>query len=233
MVDTQRIVSRAEWLEARKALLVREKAFTKQRDELSAARRALPRVRVDKDYRFTGEQGPLGLGDLFGDKSQLAVYHFMLGPDATAGCKSCTFWADHFSPIVIHLNHRDVAFAVISRGPLDRLQAYAKRFGWTFPWVSSNGSDFNFDYGVSFTAEQLERGAPYNYGSMKAPNSEMPGVSVFAKDPDGAIFHTYSTYGRGIEEVNTTYSVLDLVPKGRDEGDSQMAWVRRRDEYDR
>jgi predicted dithiol-disulfide oxidoreductase (DUF899 family) len=235
MPDTQRIVSREEWLQARKQLLAREKAFTQQRDELSQARRDLPRVRIDKEYTFDSANGRVALSALFQGKSQLVVYHLMFGPDATEACKSCSFWADHFDPTVVHLAHRDVAFAAVSRGPLERLRAYAKRLGWNFNWVSSQDSDFNFDFGVSFTKEQVDRGrAPYNFGTFNAPGTEMPGFSVFEKDASGAIYHTYSTYGRGIELANATYQNLDLVPKGRDESrEGPMAWVRRHDEYAR
>jgi predicted dithiol-disulfide oxidoreductase (DUF899 family) len=234
MTDTQRSVSRDEWLQARKQLLTREKAFTKQRDELAQARRDLPHVRIDKDYTFESAHGRVKLADLFQGKSQLVIYHLMFGPDATEACKSCSFWADNFNPSVVHLAQRDVAFAAVSRGQLERMQAYAKRLGWTFPWVSSKGSDFNFDFGVSFTPEQIKSGnAGYNYGSFNDVGTEMPGFSVFQNDASGAIYHTYSTFGRGIELANATYQLLDMVPKGRDEGDKPMAWLRRHDDYAR
>lgn len=228
------IVSREDWLAARLELLSAEKALTRQREDVAAKRRALPWTRVDKDYRFESPEGPRTLAGLFDGRSQLVIYHFMLGPDWTAGCKSCSFWADSFEGTAIHLAHRDVTFAAVSRAPLERIEAYRRRMGWTFPWFSSHGSDFNYDYGVSFTAGQIADGsATYNYASETAEGEEMPGISVFCRDPEGTVFHTYSTYGRGIDAVNTAYQLLDLVPKGRDEGGLEftMAWVCRHDEY--
>ena len=228
------IVSKAEWLEARKRHLAKEKEFTRLRDELSAERRKLPWLRVDREYRFETPTGPATLGGLFAGRSQLVVYHFMFGPSDEIGCKSCSFWADSFNGIVAHLNQRDVSFAAISRAPLGKLRAFATRLGWSFPWVSSSESDFNLDLGVSFTTEQLGAGEiSYNYGSHKAYGSEMPGISVFARTPDGAIFHTYSCYARGLDMLNTAYHYLDLVPKGRDEAGLpySMAWLRHRDQY--
>ena len=228
------IVSEAEWLEARKALLVKEKAFTQQRDELSRLRRDLPWVAVDKDYRFETEEGAKSLGDLFGDKSQLVVYHFMFGPDWEAGCKSCSFWADNFDRSVVHLAQRDVRLLAVSRAPLDRLLEFRKRMGWRFEWVSSLGSDFNFDYGVSFTPESRQRGQTfYNYRENGFSGGEAPGISVFFKNDDGSIYHSYSTYGRGLDMMNAAYHYLDLVPKGRDEDGLgyPMEWVKLRDEY--
>ena len=238
------IVSKGEWVEARKRLLAKEKEFTHMRDQLSAERRALPWMRIDKDYTFDGPNGRETLAQLFGDRSQLVVYHFMFAPEWEVGCKSCSFWADNFNGITAHLRQRDVAFAAISRAPFAKLQAFARRLGWTFKWVSSNGSDFNYDFEVSFQPDTLARGdAIYNFarlsslrsgGSVRhiAP-SDMPGISVFAKDESGAIFRTYSTYGRGLDMMNTAYHYLDLVPKGRDENGQIMAWVKLRDLYDR
>lgn len=228
------IVSHEQWLKARLELLAAEKEFTRQRDALTRRRMAMPWKRVEKSYRFEGAKGALSLADLFDGRSQLIIYHFMLGPDWEEGCKSCSFWADNFNNIPIHLNHRDAAFTAVSRAPLARIEAYKKRMGWSFPWVSSFGDDFNFDYGVSFTPEQLASGEiPYNYGMHKAYTSEMPGISVFFKDETGQVFHTYSCYARGLDMLNGTYHYLDLVPKGRGEDGLKftMEWVRRRDEY--
>lgn len=231
-----KIASRDEWLAARKDLLAREKELTRLRDEVSAARRKLPWVRVEKEYRFDGPDGPETLADLFGDCSQLIVYHFMYHPDWEEGCKSCSYLADHYDRSGIHLRHRDVSFVTVSRAPLATLLAFRQRMGWSFKWVSSGGTDFNFDYGVSFTPEQLEGdGAPYNYGSTRfTAGQEAPGLSVFAKDDAGDVFHTYSRYSRGLDTLITAYHLLDFVPKGRDEGDLSygMAWLRLRDRYD-
>jgi predicted dithiol-disulfide oxidoreductase (DUF899 family) len=235
-MNPNQVVSKTEWLEARKRHLAKEKEFTHLRDQLSEDRRRLPWFLIDKEYRFDGRQGRVLLGDLFAGRSQLVVYHFMFGPNDEVGCKSCSFWADNFNGIVLHLNHRDVSFAAISRAPLGKLQPFAERFGWSFPWVSSAESDFNFDFGVSFTPEDIASGqVVYNYGKHKAFGSEMPGISVFAKAPDGAIFHTYSCYSRGLDMLNTAYHYLDLVPKGRDEEGQPytMAWLRHRDRYDK
>jgi predicted dithiol-disulfide oxidoreductase (DUF899 family) len=228
------ITSRAEWLKHRTELLEQEKAFTRAKDELAKARRELPWVRVEKEYVFETPSGRASLGDLFGTRSQLLVYHLMFGPNAEAACKSCSFWADNFNPAVPHLLQRDVSLVAISRAPLAKLEAFKKRLGWSFPWVSSGGTDFNFDFGASFRDEDRKSGATYNYAPLGAGMpSDLPGFSVFYKDPNGAIFHTYSTYGRGIELVNGTYQLLDLVPKGRDEDDLPKAqtWVRYHDEY--
>jgi len=228
------IASKQDWTAARLALLAREKAFTRARDELSAARRALPWEKVEKDYVFEGESGSVSFADLFAGRSQLIVYHFMFGPDWEAGCKSCSFWGDNFACIVVHLNARDTNLALISRAPYERLAAYKKRMGWTFDWVSSLGNSFNHDYAVSFTKEDLAKpDANYNFGTRKFGMEEAPGISVFAKD--GAnIFHTYSTYSRGLDMLNGAYHLLDLVPKGRDEDGLSygMEWLRRRDEYE-
>jgi predicted dithiol-disulfide oxidoreductase (DUF899 family) len=228
------VVSRAEWLAARKRLLAKEKEFTRERDRLSAERRALPWERVDKDYVFERAAGKASLGDLFDGKSQLIVYHFMFDPEWDVGCKSCSFWADNFDRIVVHVRERDANLIAVSRAPLAKLGAFAKRLGWTFEWVSSAASDFNYDYGVSFSDDQVKAGeVSYNYGAHKAFGREMPGVSVFFRDGDGAIFHTYSCYSRGLDTLNTAYHYLDLLPKGRDEDglDYPMAWLRLRDDY--
>lgn len=227
-----RIVSRDEWLAARRAFLAREKDFTRQRDALSAARRDLPWEKVEKTYVFDGPDGRETLADLFAGKSQLIVYHFMFAPEWEEGCKSCSFWADNFERLPVHLKHRDTTMLAVSRAPLAKLQAYARRLGWTFKWVSSGGNDFNYDYHVSFMPDEVASGEiAYNYGKfpMKAP--EMPGISVFYKDAAGDIFHTYSSYSRGIDMMNNAYHYLDLTPKGRDEGDGIMAWLRRNDDY--
>jgi predicted dithiol-disulfide oxidoreductase (DUF899 family) len=230
-MTTHRIVSKQDWTAARFAFLEKEKAFTRARDELSAARRALPWEKVETDYVFEGARGPVSLADLFGGKSQLIVYHFMFGPDWEAGCKSCTFWADNLDRTVVHLNARDTNLVLISRGPYERLAAYRKRMGWTLDWVSSLGNSFNRDYAVSFAPDEIEE-KRYNFGTLAPESEEMPGISVFARE-NGAIYHTYSTYARGIDMLNGTYNLLDLVPKGRDESGLPftMTWVRRRDEY--
>ncbi len=204
------------------------------RDQLSQQRRDLPWERVDREYVFDGPSGKETLSGLFAGRSQLIVYHFMFGPDWEAGCPSCSFWADNFNGIVIHLNERDVTFLAVSRAPFSKLDAYRKRMGWSFKWVSSSANDFNWDYHVSFTPEAVAKGEiDYNYTTQRA-GTEMPGASVFYKDPSGKIFHTYSTYGRGLDMVNVAYHYLDLVPKGRDEAGQRphpQAWVRRHDEY--
>jgi predicted dithiol-disulfide oxidoreductase (DUF899 family) len=226
------VVSHEEWLEARKALLAKEKEFTKARDALSAARREMPWEKVEKDYVFSGPNGQESLADLFAGKSQLVVYHFMFHPDWDEGCKSCSFWADSFNGIDVHLRHRDIAFLAVSRAPTAKLEAYKKRMGWSFKWMSSFGSDFNFDYGVSFTPEQIANGATINYGAKNHFGEEIVGASVFAKDGGGAIYHTYSTYSRGVDILNGAYNYIDLTPKGRDEGGRTQFWVRRHDQYE-
>jgi predicted dithiol-disulfide oxidoreductase (DUF899 family) len=228
------VVSEAEWLVARKDLLTREKEFTRHRDALSGARRQLPMVRVEKDYVFNGLKGKETLADLFEGRSQLIVYHFMLGPGWGEGCKSCSYLADHFDGANWHLPHCDVTFVVVSRAPFSEIQAYKKRMGWRFKWVSSYGNDFNFDYHVSFTAEDEKKNrAYYSYVDGEYINDEMPGLSVFLMDEQGHVFHTYSTYARGLDILVGAYNFLDLVPKGRDEDnlDFTMEWVRRHDEY--
>ena len=229
-----KVVSRDEWIAARKAHLTNEKAFTKARDRLSAERRALPWVKVEKNYLFDTPEGKNSLADLFDGRSQLIVYHFMLGPDWGEGCPSCSYLADHFDGVALHLPHRDVTLIAVSRAPLPEIAAYKQRMGWRFPWVSAYGNDFNYDFHVSFRPEQKEGEVYYNYEMGDFESDEMPGVSVFIKDPSGAIFHTYSAYARGLDILVGTYNFLDLVPKGRDEGKLPwtMAWVRRHDDYD-
>jgi predicted dithiol-disulfide oxidoreductase (DUF899 family) len=231
-MENHRVVSEAEWTQARRELLAREKEFNRLRDELSQKRRDLPWVRVDKAYVFDGPDGRATLPELFAGKSQLIVYHFMFDPSWEAGCKSCSFWADNYDPAVVHLHHRDVNMVAVSKAPLDKLLAYRKRMGWRFEWYSSLGNDFNRDYHVSHTPDEIAKGeAYYNYARQKPYASEAPGISVFYRDPGGALFHTYSTYARGLDMLNGTYHLLDLVPKGRDEGGRGQAWVRRHDEY--
>jgi predicted dithiol-disulfide oxidoreductase (DUF899 family) len=228
------IVSQDEWLKARKQHLAAEKAFTKARDELSRQRRNLPWVKVDKTYIFDTPQGKKTLADLFDGRSQLIVYHFMLGPGWEAGCPSCSFLADHFDGANIHLAQRDVTLLVVSRAPLAEIKAFQKRMGWKFPWVSSNGSDFNYDFHVSFSDAEFARGKVYyNYEVEEFPSQEAPGASVFFKDTDGNVYHTYSSYGRGLDMFLGAYHFLDIVPKGRDEGALPwtMAWVRHHDRY--
>lgn len=233
MPEAHPIVSHEEWIEARKRLLAREKEFTRLRDRLSAERRDLPWERVDKAYVFEGPAGPIALADLFAGRSQLVIYHFMFDPAWEAGCKSCSFWADNFERNVVHLAQRDVTLIAVSRAPLEKLEAFKRRLGWTFTWVSSLGGDFNFDYQVSSTPEALAQGDVfYNYVWQKWPMTERPGISVFCKDKDDTVFHTYSTYARGLDMLNAAYHYLDLVPKGRDEtARPAMTWVRLRDSY--
>jgi predicted dithiol-disulfide oxidoreductase (DUF899 family) len=229
------IVSREEWLAARKRHLSKEKEFTRLRDELSRERRELPWIRVEKNYVFDAPGGRQNLSDLFEGRSQLVVYHFMFGPTWEQACKSCSFWADNFNGIVVHLQHRDVTLLAVSRAPLDKIQAFRKRMGWGFKWVSSFGNDFNGDFNVSFTPEELAKGeVHYNYAMQKFPSDEAPGISVFYKNAKGEVFHTYSCYARGLDMLNVAYHYLDLVPKGRDEDGLpfSMAWLRHRDRYE-
>lgn len=230
------VVSHTDWIEARKKFLAKEKEFTRLRDELSRQRRELPWERVEQAYTFEGPRGTETFTDLFDGCSQLVVYHFMLGSGWAEGCKSCSYLADHFDGMTIHLAHRDVTFAGISHAPHAEIAAFKERMGWKFHWVSSFGTDFNYDYNVSFTAEQLAAGkVAYNYQDLsRFPAEEAPGASVFFRDGDGAIYHTYSTYARGLDILVGTYNVLDLVPKGRDEGGLKhsMAWVRHHDKYE-
>lgn len=230
-----RTVSRDEWIAARKAHLIKEKELTRQRDQLSAERRALPWVKVDKPYHFDAPGGKESLSDLFAGRSQLIVYHFMYGPDWGDGCKSCSFWADNFNGIDVHLKHRDVTLLAVSKAPLAKLEAYRTRMGWGFKWVSSFGNDFNRDYNVSFTPEEISKSdVYYNYRMQKFPASEAPGISVFIKDAKGEIFHTYSCYSRGLDMLNGAYHFLDITPKGRDEEglSYSMEWLRHHDRYE-
>jgi predicted dithiol-disulfide oxidoreductase (DUF899 family) len=231
--NPSKVVSREQWLIARKDLLTREKELTRLRDEVSRHRREMPWVKIDKKYVFEGRDGRKTLADLFDGRSQLIVYHFMLGPGWEEGCKSCSYLADHFDGANWHLPHRDVSFVVISRAPLSEIQSYHKRMGWHFKWLSSYGNDFNFDYHVSFTEEDEKKGkVDYNYAMQEFISDELPGLSVFYKDENGDAFHTYSTYARGLDSLVGAYNLLDLTPKGRNENpDSTMDWVRRHDEY--
>ena len=223
---THRIVSHREWMDASRALLAKEKQFTQLREEMARERRALPWEKVDKGYVFEAPEGRVTLADLFEGRGQLIVQHFMFGPDWTEGCPGCSYWSDNFNGIEAHLAARDTSFVAVSRGPLDKLQAYKQRMGWDFRWVSSLGNDFNFDYGVS-----LKPGDKYNFGTMEA-KGEMPGVSAFRRE-DGAIYRTYSTYSRGLDLLNGAYHLLDITSKGRDEAELSfpMAWVKRHDKY--
>jgi predicted dithiol-disulfide oxidoreductase (DUF899 family) len=228
------VASHTDWVEARKGLLAKEKEFSRRREELAQERRDLPWEPVTTEYVFEGPGGKRTLADLFEGRSQLIVYHFMFDPSWDEGCPHCSYWADNFNGAPVHLNARDVSFTAISRAPLAKLTPYQHRMGWTFPWVSSFGTDFNRDLGVTFAPEDVAGGnAVYNYGSAAPGFGDREGISVFFKNGDGAIFHTYSTYARGIDMVNGTYQFLDLVPKGRDEpvGNRQF-WVRRHDQYD-
>jgi predicted dithiol-disulfide oxidoreductase (DUF899 family) len=235
-MEPHKVVSYDEWTAARKAHLAEEKAFTRARDALARKRRDLPWEKVDKNYVFDTPAGKQSLADLFGGKSQLIIYHFMLGPGWEAGCPSCSYLADHFDGAVVHLAQRDVSFVVVSRAPLSEIEAFKRRMGWRFKWVSSFGSDFNPDYQVSFTAQEKTGGKVfYNYEFIESfPSEERPGASVFYKNAAGEIFHTYSTYGRGLDILIGTYHFLDLAPKGRDEDALawSMAWVRHHDRYD-
>jgi len=234
------VVSHDEWVAARKKHLAKEKEFTHLRDQLSRERRELPWELVDKDYSFEGEHGKVSLDDMFDGRGQLVVYHAMFNPDtagphttwtADAACFSCSWWMDNFNGITVHLNHRDITMVAVSLAPIEKLAAYKKRMAWTLPWYSSVGSDFNFDYHVSFAPDQLTAGnVEYNYHPFQWSMSEAPGISVFLKD-GGSIYHTYSTYTRGLDMLNVAYHYMDLVPKGRDEADGAQSWVRRRDEY--
>jgi predicted dithiol-disulfide oxidoreductase (DUF899 family) len=227
------VVSREEWLEARRALLLQEKEATHLRDKVNAARMAMPWVKVDKDYMFDTTAGRKSLSDLFDGRSQLIVYHFMLGPDWEAGCPGCSFLSDHVDGALPHLNNHDVTWVAVSRAPVDKIEAYKSRMGWSFPWVSSANSDFNFDYHVSFTPEDLKKDRVFYNFSMIEPahaNDELPGLSAFIRNDEDEIFHTYSSYARGPEELIGTLMILDRAPKGRNE-DSTMNFVKRHDEY--
>jgi predicted dithiol-disulfide oxidoreductase (DUF899 family) len=233
-IKGHKVVSRDKWVAARTAFLAKEKEVSKLRDDLSRQRRELPWVQVEKSYVFDGPIGKETLTDLFENRSQLVVYHFMFSPEWSEGCPSCSFWADNFNDIIVHLNHRDVTFVAISRAPLAKIEPFKKRMGWSFKWLSSSQNDFNYDYGVSFTPEQLQKGtAFYNYSKNSPGFTDREGTSVFYKDKDGAVFHTYSAYARGIDMMNNTYHYLDIVPKGRDENpESTQSWVRYHDQYE-
>jgi predicted dithiol-disulfide oxidoreductase (DUF899 family) len=231
---THKIVSHDQWTAARKKLLQEEKELTRRRDEVSKRRRELPWERVEKQYVFDTRAGKKSLADLFASRSQLVVYHFMLGPEWKEGCHGCSFVSDHFDGSLAHINARDVSFVAVSRGPLEKIDAFKKRMGWHFNWVSSAANDFNRDYQVSFSAEELAAGKVcYNYEDRKWTSDEAPGISVFYRDADGTIYHTYSSYGRGLDPLIGAYQLLDLVPKGRDEEglESPMSWVRHHDRY--
>ena len=227
------VVSHDRWIAARTKLLTKEKALTRAKDELNRLRRALPWERIDKTYVFEGPDGKQTLAELFGAKSQLFIYHFMFGPEDQEGCPHCSFWADHYDGAGLHLPHRDVSFVVVSRAPFDNIERFKRRMGWRFKWVSSANTDFNYDLGVSFLPDQLERGALlYNVGTANPGMPDREGASVFYKDGSGEVFHTYSCYARGIDTLNGTYHMLDLAPKGRDEDpDDAQSWVRHHDRY--
>lgn len=229
------VVDAKKWTAARVELLKKEKEFTRLRDEISKQRRELPWEKVEKNYVFEGPDGKKTLADLFGERNQLIVYHFMLGPGWKEGCPSCSYLADHFEPSVVHLAARDVRFVAVSRAPLAEIEPFKKRMGWKFPWYSASGTDFNFDFHVSQSKDEVGKSEVYyNYGMQKFPSEERPGASVFYKDAKGNVFHTYSTYGRGLDLMIGAYNWLDLAPKGRDEEGlaHSMAWVRHHDKYD-
>lgn len=232
-IENPKVVSRAAWLAARKVLLAKEKELTRMRDELSRQRRELPWVKVDKNYVFDGPNGKLTLGELFGNRSQLVIYHFMFGPDWKEGCVGCSFLSDHVDGALPHLRQHDVAYVAVSRAPLPQIEAFKKRMGWNFAWVSSGNSDFNFDYQVSFPKEEVTRGKVYyNFAMQQVPSEELSGTSVFYKDANGGIYHTYSCYARAGEALLGTYALLDLTPKGRNEKRDMSEWVRHHDRYD-
>jgi predicted dithiol-disulfide oxidoreductase (DUF899 family) len=233
--ENHRVVSRDEWVAERKTLLAHEKELTRLRDQIARERRALPWVRVEKNYVFDTPEGQRTLAELFDGRRQLLVQHFMLGPGWEQGCPSCSFMADHNDGMNVHLAHRDVTLVAVSRAPLVEIERFRRRMGWQFEWVSSHGSDFNYDFGVSFTPEQVAKGELYyNYGTWPHAYEEWPGVSVFFKNDANEVFHTYSTYGRGVEVMMATYNMLDLTPKGRDERNVEykMEWVRHHDRYE-
>lgn len=225
-------VDRETWLAARRALMEKEKTFTRERDRLSAERRTLPWLAIEKPYSFEGPNGIETLEQLFDGRGQLLVYHFMFPDSWEAGCKSCSFWADGYDGIAVHLAHRDVTLITISKAPLAKLRAFQQRMGWSFKWASSAGSDFNRDFGVSFTREEIASKAPlYNFGTLPFGVEEAPGVSVFARTGPGQVFLTYQCFSRGLDALNPAYQLLDLVPKGRDEGDRPLGWLRHHDAY--
>ena len=228
-----KVVPKEDWITARKALLDKEKEFTRLRDELAAERRGLPWNRVEKEYVFEGPDGSESLADLFGGKRQLLVYHFMYGPDWEEGCPSCSFWADNFNGVDVHLAHRDTTLLAISNTSVDKIEAYRKRMGWSFKWVSSMGTDFNRDFHVTFTPDEMNAGTMYyNYRETNFPATEGPGMSAFYMDDDGSIYHTYSTYARGLDILNGAYNMLDLTALGRHEDGKGMYWLKRKDQYE-
>ena len=227
------VVSHEDWLAAREAFLAEEKAYMRQGDELARKRRELPWEKVEKTYVFEGPGGKATLAELFGKHSQLIVYHFMFPPEDEAGCKHCSFWADNFNGIDIHLAHRDAAFVAISRAPVAKLETFKRRMGWSFAWWSSRGTDFNYDFQASFSPEQIASGkAYYNFKAQEIDIADREGISIFYKDRHGDVFHTYSCYARGIEVVNGAYHFIDMLPKGRDEGGRPQSWVRYHDRYE-
>jgi len=231
-MTTHRVVPHDEWITALTQLLVAEKEFTRLRDRLSQQRRDLPWEIVDKTYTFDGPSGKQTLSEIFDGRSQLIVYHFMFNPKDGVGCAHCSFWADNFDDAIVHLNQRNVTMVAISRAPYEKLAAYEQRMGWTFKWLSSGGTDFNFDFQASFTPQQVaDKKALYNFSLQDPGGPDREGLSVFFKDSNGQIFHTYSAYARGIDMISATYQLLDLAPKGRDENGRGQYWVRRHDEY--
>ncbi|WP_321886801.1 DUF899 domain-containing protein [Paraburkholderia bannensis] len=232
-MEAHKIVSEAEWMAAREALLAEERAFTHARDALVARRMALPWVKVEKRYTFETPQGERTLAQLFGPRSQLLTYHFMLGPEWEEGCPGCSFLSDHIDGMLTHLEHHDVTYVAVSRAPLAKIEAFKKRMGWHFPWVSSFGSDFNFDYRVSFSEADKARGkAVYNYAEQDYMSDELPGISAFYRDDDGNVYHTYSAYARGVEMALGTYAMLEFTPKGRNEQNDMREWMRHHDRYE-
>lgn len=231
-MTSHKTATHKEWLAARLELLEAEKQLARRSDEVARQRRALPWVRIDKVYTFDTPEGARTLAELFEDRSQLLVQHFMLGPGWEEGCPSCSYMADHADGMNVHLAHRDVTFVAVSRAPLAEIESFRRRMGWRFKWVSSFDSDFNHDFQVSFEPEEKEKQVYYNYQMQPYEFEELPGISVFVKDEAGEVFHTYSTYRRGVEAMMGTYRLLDLTPKGRDEGDGPMTWVRHHDRYD-
>lgn len=232
-MENRKVVSEKEWIVARKKLLVKEKKFSKLRDELNLQRRRLPWVKIEKDYIFQGPKGKVSLADLFGKKSQLIVYHFMFGPGWGEGCPHCSFWADHYDSVNLHIGQRDTTLAVVSRAPWKEIAPFKKRMGWKFHWVSASNTSFNFDLNISFTPQQIKnRTAIYNFAPLDMKIDEREGVSAFYKDKDGQIYRTYSAYARGIDLMNTTYNFIDLTAKGRDEKPGQAQdWVKYKDRY--
>jgi len=230
--EKNKIVSKSEWTKARQQFLVKEKAFTHQRDELSAERQKLPWLKIDKEYVFNSEEGNVSLSDMFKDRSQLIIYHFMFAPEWTQGCPGCSFMADHYNPAVVHLNHHDVSLVTVSRAPINKISAFKRRMGWNFEWVSSFDNDFNRDFRVSFTAKENASGLKlYNQETEEGKLSDLPGMSVFFRDENGNIYLTYSTFARGLDMFLTTNHLLDIAPKGRNE-ESGMDWVKHHDRYD-